>query len=208
MRRVHASSSLKLAVGLLAAAVVAGRVPAGAQTADVEQGRALFAEKHCARCHLSRGQEGVGPPFDELRRPQGAWELAGRLWNHAPAMFTALNEKGIEWPQISTAEMAALMAYLEADPARDAAPDLFKGEVALVRKGCLKCHSLRREGARIAPDLATERADYDSAVAWATAMWIHTPRMAVKAREVGVLYPRFAGDELDNLVGFLRSVAK
>jgi hypothetical protein len=32
--------------------------------------------------------------------------------------------------------------------------------------------------------------------------------MADKARELGVLYPRFADDEMDNLVGFLRSAAK
>jgi hypothetical protein len=32
--------------------------------------------------------------------------------------------------------------------------------------------------------------------------------MADKAREIGVLYPRFFDTELNNLVGFLRSVAR
>jgi hypothetical protein len=36
-------------------------------------------------------------------------------------------------------------------------------------------------------------------------MWRHTPRMAAKALERGVLYPRFSGDEMPNLLAFLRS---
>ena len=42
-------------------------------------------------------------------------------------------------------------------------------------------------------------------MARATTMWSHTPAMAAKAIAVGVLYPRFAGDEMLNLVAFLGS---
>ncbi|MBI4589004.1 MAG: hypothetical protein HY725_09210, partial [Candidatus Rokubacteria bacterium] len=54
---------------------------AAAPTGDAGRGRAVFEGKRCARCHLPRGELGVGPPLEELRRPQGAFELAGRLWN-------------------------------------------------------------------------------------------------------------------------------
>jgi cytochrome c len=56
--------------------------------ADAERGRAVFAAKHCASCHVAGGLQGVGRALERLRRPQGAYELTGRLWNHAPAMFT------------------------------------------------------------------------------------------------------------------------
>ena len=204
----HAGLVLTLGAGL-GLLVVAPVPPSVADPAgDVERGRAVFAAKPCARCHRPRGEQGVGPALEELRRPQGAFELAGRLWNHAPAMFTAATEEGLEWPAMTLVEMEDLMAYLQADPARDPAPDLGKGETALVKKGCLKCHSLRREGGRVGPDLTERRADYESAVVWATRMWVHTPRMADRAREMGVLYPRFTGDEMGNLTGFLRSVAR
>ena len=150
----------------------------------------------------------MGPALEELHKPQGAFELSGRLWNHAPAMFAAFGSRGVPWPEISAAEMADLMTYLEADPARDPAPDLVQGEAELVRKGCLKCHSLRGEGARVGPDLGTLRAAYESAPVWAARMWVHTPRMAEETRRLGVLYPRFSGREMDDLVAFLRSVAK
>lgn len=191
-------------VAALAAASAAAQ-PVG----DAERGGTLFVAKDCARCHQPRGEPGgAGPPREEVRRPQGGFELAGRLWNHAPAMFATFGREGLPWPQIGPAEMGDLMAYLQADLARDRAPDLAKGEALLVRKGCLKCHGLRGEGARIGPDLWPRRAVYDSSVAWAAAMWVHTPIMAARARELGILYPRFAEYELGDLVGYLRSVAR
>src|SRR3989304_379676 len=129
---------------------------------QAEAGRALFAAKQWGRCHRPPGEPGIGPALDVLRRPQGEMELAGRLWNHVPAMAASLAQDGFEGPRIGAGEMADLMAYLLGDAARDPAPDLFKGQVTLLRKGCLKCHSLRREGGPIRPDLAERRADYES----------------------------------------------
>ena len=201
-------------VGMLAigggvwAAALGPAGPVAGQPSEPEQGRALFVEKQCARCHLPRGERGMGPALEQLRRPQGEMELAGRLWNHVPGMAAALVENGFEWPRISTREMGDLMAYLQADAARDPVPELDKGQLTLLRKGCLKCHSLRREGGRVEPDLAERRGDYESAAAWAAAMWTHTPRMAAMASRRGLPYPRFAGDEMGNLLGFLRSAAR
>jgi len=174
---------------------------------DREAGRAIFADKACTRCHLPRGMTAAGPALEELRRPQGEMELAGRLWNHVPEMFAALAQDSSHWPRITAGEMADLMAYLGADPARDGEPDRAKGQIVLLRKGCLKCHSLAREGGRIEPDLAEPRADYASAAAWAAAMWTHTPAMAAMAVRRGIPYPRFSGDEMGNLLGFLKHAA-
>lgn len=192
---------------LLGAAALAAvlTVPTLAVAApDAARGQKVFASKQCARCHLVRPGPGGTPGLDEIRRPQGTWELAGRLWNHAPAMFTALGQERLAWPRISEAEMADLMAYLRADPARDPEPDLYRGQATLVRKGCLKCHAFRREGGRIGPDLADRRAAYASAARWAATLWDKTPRMAQASLAREVLYPRFAGDEMRNLVEYLR----
>ena len=196
---------LLVGAGTCAAALV-GAGPAGA-AGDPEAGRAVFADKACARCHVPRGAPPRGPALEQLRRPQGEMELAGRLWNHVPTMFAALAEERVPWPGISAGEMADLMAYLLADAARDPKPDATKGELVLMRKGCLKCHSLAREGGKVEPDLAEPRADYESAVAWATAMWTHSPAMATMAARQSIAYPRFADDEMSNLVGFLKQAA-
>ena len=104
--------------------------------------------------------------------------------------------------------VSAFEAYLQADPSRAPAPDLTQGPLLLVRKGCLKCHSSRGEGGRIAEELTRPNPGYQSPVAWAAAVWKHAPRMAEEARRMGVLYPRFSGEEMGNLVGLLRSTAK
>jgi cytochrome c2 len=134
-------------------------------------------------------------------------ELAGRLWNHLPAMFASMAGRGAAWPEISVGEMGDLMAYLQADTKRDPKPDVVKGQQLVLKKGCLKCHSLRREGGPVRPDLAEQRSDYASAASWAATMWTHTPRMAAMASRQGVAYPRFADDEMVNLVGFLRQAS-
>ncbi len=198
---MFAAAALLLGAGALPMLASSAAAPAAG---DAARGQEVFAAKHCARCHVPRGQRGVGPPLEELRRRQGAYELTGRLWNHAPAMFTALKQEGVEWPLIDAAEMAALMAYLEADPARDPAPDLARGQVTLIAKGCLKCHSLKGEGGRVGPDLTSVRNRLAPAATWGATMWGHTPRMAAVALQRGVLYPRFSGDEMVNLIGFLR----
>jgi mono/diheme cytochrome c family protein len=195
-----------VAVALGAVVLTPPGAPAqpGPAAGDPARGRDVFAAKGCARCHVP-GQRGVGPPLETLKRPQGAYELAGRLWNHVPAMFAAATHERVPWPEIGAGEMADLMAYLEADPARDPAPDPGRGLAVLLKKGCLKCHAHRGEGGRVGPDLTAPRPEYAPASAWAARMWRHTPQMAAVALQRGVLYPRFTDDEMAHLLGFLRS---
>jgi mono/diheme cytochrome c family protein len=197
----------RITLGAVLGVVALASVSAAQPSDDAARGRELFAAKQCARCHLPVTQKGVGPPLETLRRPQGAYELAGRLWNHAPAMFTVLSHEGIPWPEIGAAEMVDLTAYLLADPRRDPAPDLAQGQVTLVKKGCLKCHRLRGEGGRAGPDFAELQATLAPATTWAAALWRHTPRMAMVALQQGVLYPRFSGDEMFQLIAYVRSAA-
>lgn len=190
--------------GALAAAIVSATLTSIPAAAD-EPGRRVFEAKQCVRCHASGHREGGAPALEELRRRQGAWELAGRLWNHVPAMFTAFGTGGVPWPELTEVETSQLMTYLGATPEADPDPDPGRGLAALVQKGCLKCHTLRREGARIAPDL-TDRADaLRSPSEWATRIWRHTPRMAGLALERGILYPRFTGPEMAHLVAYLKA---
>ena len=197
---------IRMTAALAVGAVLLGGVAVhGEPPGNAERGQQVFETKQCARCHRPGEARGVGPPLETLRRPQGAYELTGRLWNHAPAMMTVLTAEGLKWPDMSATEMGDLMAYLGADPARDPAPDARVGQRLLVSKNCQKCHSYRREGARVAGDLAERRDDYAPPARWAATTWTHAPRIAAKALERGILYPRFDGDEMTHLIAFLRS---
>lgn len=211
VRRMLSVAVVLSALGAYAASAQApgspgqpARAPAQ-KLGDVTRGEATFAAKQCTRCHRPGDARGIGPALEHLRRRQGAWGLAGRMWNHAPAMFSTVGQQGIPWPEFSAAEMADLMAYLEADPALDPRPDPGRGLTTLMAKGCLKCHAYRGEGGRIGPDLFERRDEFVSPPDFAARMWRHTPRMATVAVERGVLYPRFRGDEMAQLVGYLRT---
>jgi cytochrome c551/c552 len=178
---------------------------APAADSDGTQGRLVFEAKQCTTCHVSGGRADGVPSLETLRRPQGAWELTGRFWNHVPAMFTALSASGVPWPTFTPDEMQALMTYLAALPEVDPKPDAARGHMIVVQKGCLKCHALRGEGARVAPDLADRTATFASPTAWATRIWSHTPVMASVALQQGVLFPRFSGHEMVHLVEYLKT---
>lgn len=203
MRAIRLLMAILLSGGLLATSMqAAAEVPE-----NMERGRVVFTSKKCSRCHAPRGQQGVGPALEELQRRQGILELTGRLWNHAPAMFEMLKREGLEWSQITVDEMADLMVYLQASPVWDPMPNLFAGQVILVRKGCLKCHRLRGEGGSVGTELTKYHGGYESPIVWAATVWNHSPRMAGHAERMGILYPRFTGEEMVNLFGFLRNVA-
>ena len=172
---------------------------------DPARGRAIFETKACSRCHLPQRQ-GAGPRLEEIQRPQGALELTGRLWNHAPSMFTLLKLEHRDWPEIGVGEMADLMAYLQATPARDPSPDLSQGQALLVKKECLKCHRFRGEGGSVGIEL-TKYPGYHSPVIWAASVWNHSPKMSALAPRTGLFYPRFTSAEMVNLFGFLKGAA-
>ena len=77
-------------------------------------------------------------------------------------MFAVLDAERIQWPGMTESEMTDLMAYLQAEPARDPTPDLLQGQIVLVRKGCLKCHRLRNEGGRVGMELTRYQGRYES----------------------------------------------
>lgn len=195
------------AIGLCGGILAAGYPAAAELPGNPDRGQTLFASKQCAHCHKPRGQRALGPPIEELRQRQGVLGLVGRLWNHAPAMLGVLEYEGITWPEINTTEIGDLMAYLRADYVLDQPPDLFAGQVTLVKTGCLKCHRLRGEGGSVGIELTKYHGGYESPVVWAASIWNHSPRMKEHAVGLGVLYPRFTGEEMANLYGYLRDVA-
>lgn len=205
-------SSLKCKTAALAVTVLLSfgadlSQSAGPLQGDREQGRRLVEAKGCILCHAHAGKpKEIGPSLTTLQRPQGLLELAGRLWNHAPAMQQLLAKRGQAWPTLSTKEMADLAAFFLARPGADRPGSKARGQVLLFKKGCLKCHTFFGEGAGVGPDL-TRYPHYDSPLEWATSVWDHAPKMRARAEQLGAGYPRFEAGEMVDLVEFLKASA-
>jgi cytochrome c len=129
------------------------------------------------------------------------------MWNHAPAMQKLAKQRGILWRPFAGSEMRDLIAYLYSISLLDQPGDARRGERLFVEKGCATCHSVSRGGSKIGPDLKQWK-QYGSPILWAELMWSHALNMEEKMREFGVGWPRFEGNEMVDLITYIRSAAQ
>ena len=137
---------------------------------DARNGSRVFAEKGCGNCHAVRG---VGPSLaadlGRIAQRLTMTQLAGAMWNHAPAMQKLAKQRGILWRPFAGSEMRDLIAYLYSISLLDQPGDLKRGERLFVEKGCATCHSVGRAGSKIGPDLKQWK-QYGSPILWAELM--------------------------------------
>ena len=193
-------------IALIVLGFIVGAERPLAQAGEESPGRAVFVSKGCAICHEERAVL-QAPHVSVLRRDRSLFRLAADMWNHAPLMWANLSEPGLKWPRLTPREMAALGLYLNGSAPKDPKPNLGRGQVMLVEKGCSRCHSLDGQGQRAAKDLV-RHVRFDSNIAWVAAMWNHAPTMIALGAERGVEYPYFEPEELVDLIGFLRKMGK
>ncbi len=178
-------------------------------TGDAERGWGLFREKGCIRCHAVWGQGGDSASDLGRTRTLGhvaAGQLAGIMWNHVPRMWERMEEGGIELTPISPEEMSHLFALLLFIRYADEPGDPIEGQRALERHGCDHCHSINDNGETVGPDLA-KWSRFVNPVVWAQKMWSHAADMQETMEEEGIAWPRLEGDDLNNIVAFVRSRA-
>jgi len=174
------------------------------------RGKKLFVDKGCLKCHSIRGQgERIGPDLGKATSDQGRSmpELAGQLWNHGPAMWKKMQEKGAKFIKFSEGEMADLVAYLYLVNYFDKASAPERGKKLFIEKGCIHCHSLSGKGGSAGPDLAIVP-ELLSAAHVATQMWNHAPAMEEAAKTQKIPWPRFEPGEMVDILEYLASFNK
>ena len=168
-------------------------------------GKALFEIKGCSRCHAISGVGGaVGPDLGQGRTAERAGQMAGALWNHGPKMWSKMKQEGIPIPTFTEREMSDLLAYLYFVQYTGESGAVTKGAQNFRAKACSQCHSIGGGGPTVGPDLAASSA-LQSPADWTAAVWSHVPAMEEKARAEQIAWPRFEGEEMRDLVAFLRS---
>jgi cytochrome c2 len=185
------------------------RIPPGAYVmGDPAVGERLFTEKGCVRCHSVAGVGGtIGVDFAEVDFDYSATEIAGKMWNHGPKMWEAMQRENITFPSFEEGEMAHILAYLYAIKLEDPPGDPDRGEQILRKKRCLSCHSVHGEGGDVSVDLATLE-PLDSPPAMIAAMWNHAPGMREKQLEKKVSWPKLKAEEMADLYAYLNRVTQ
>ncbi len=77
------------------------------------QGKKLFSEKGCVKCHYLDGRSGEWMSID-LSKYQGKAqiEIVANIWNHSIEIQRAAKEKGLQWPQFKKGEVSDLLEYI------------------------------------------------------------------------------------------------
>ncbi len=174
-----------------------------------ERGQKLFTEKRCVVCHRVAGRGGtVGPELGRRGHHVSLTQFAALMWNHGPAMWAKMKERGIQVPRLTGQEMADVVAYLYVSHYFDQpALGRVQGQQLVQNRGCLNCHSVRGKGGKVSADFATSKV-VGTPAGVVAAMWNHSRFMESQAQKREVPWPVLTGEELRDIATYLGSLSK
>lgn len=171
---------------------------------DPVTGKRLVKEKGCLDCHAIKGSDGnVGPDLSVIEHTHTNIRMAAILWNHAPQVAKALQEKGAKWPTFKGDEMAHLVSYLHS---LEVLGNAQEGKKAFEQKQCTKCHSVAGEGATIAPDLSKGHPHPPAELVGV--MWNHALTMQAMMEAMNIPWPVFAEGEMADLLAYIEEAQR
>jgi len=179
------------------------RAPAGLPDTlpgDPAIGKTLFHAKGCARCHLPHGgRKSPGPDLSTSYWYKTSTQLVAVMWNHLPQMTATAETLGIEFPRFSRNELADVISYVYVLRSSEKVGNARRGRTTFAEKHCSRCHTKGGRG----PDLRKSPA-LASPAHLGSAMWNHAPAMRAAMESEGLEWPLLTGDDVANLVAFLR----
>ena len=143
---------------------------------EAERGKQAFQSKHCVECHsITASASSVGPPVEKWESLAAPILMIEHMWNHQSLMRTAMAERNIPWPQLTSQELNDMLVYLQNLPQTRNThffllmPSSEEGGALFREKGCIGCHT---------GPMALENKLGDATLTdVAAAMWNHAPQM-------------------------------
>ncbi len=165
------------------------------------RGQELFVERSCVICHSPGSASGLkGPDLARIELPRSLSGLAGRMWNHLPAMRKVMAEQNVELAPLTAQEMADIIAFVFAKQYEGEPGDAARGRRVFEQKRCADCHDLAQILA--AGGGAAGRV---SAVGMGHAIWQHGAAMADRMADAGIPWPTFENTEMADLIAHIQS---
>ncbi len=176
-----------------------------------KQGKLLFAQKGCIKCHAIRGEGGTGGE-DLGKRAKTFYrsltQIASSMWNKGPTVLAKMAQSQSGIPKFSPKEMADLLTYLYFLHFIDEPGNVANGKKDCQELGCSKCHSadgIRGEFMQIDLSKYQKAANPMEVVA---GLWNHSSEIEKAMKEKGIYWPRFKKGELSDLLEFVRNAKK
>jgi mono/diheme cytochrome c family protein len=175
---------------------------------DARRGADVLTKEHCTECHSINGTGGKLAPDlgSHIARQYTPAVMASVMWNHAPAMWSAMAAKGLERPQIGEEEADDLFAYFYSVRFFDRLGEAERGKRLLVSKHCGECHS-PRNGATIAKPIE-EWAVMSDPIVLVEQMWNHSALMKHAMAGKNVEWVSLSAQDLADLTVYVQNLPR
>jgi len=193
---------------LLAALTVIGvGLTAKGVAGDAKRGAELIKTQGCVNCHRIGGEGGsAGPDLGKARgRNYTPASMASAMWNHAPAMWTAMDKAGTAKPQLNEQQAADVFAYFHSIRYFDQPGDAARGRRVFMMRRCGECHGREKALYGGAPAVKDWKG-LASPVAFAQQMWNHAPAMEKAMAERKVRWSPLTTAELTDILVYLQGL--
>jgi mono/diheme cytochrome c family protein len=175
------------------------------------EGKKIFVEKGCIRCHAIRGEGGKGGE-DLGKRAQlfykSLTQIASVMWNKGPTVLAKMAQTQTGIPKFTAKEMADLLAYLYFLHFIDEPGNPVNGRKTYIEMGCVKCHGLDgKPGDWLQVDLSKYQKG-SNPIDIVAGVWNHGLEIEKAMKEKGISWPRFKRGELVDILEFIRSPKK
>ena len=180
---------------------------AAAISADSTRGAELFEKLSCIQCHSINGRGGtIAPDLGKLvDRNFTPASLAATMWNHAPAMWSAMRERNVRAGDLSEQGAADLLAFFYAARFFEKPGDAGRGKALFTEKHCADCHGITSAKLPAAKPVSEWRS-IGQPIELVNAMWNHAATMKQEFARQKINWPRLDSQELTDMLVYLRNL--
>jgi mono/diheme cytochrome c family protein len=186
---------------------IAGVASGSGIPGDAQKGAELIRSQGCVECHRIGGTGGNAGP--DLGKPRGRnytpSSMASQMWNHAPAMWSAMEKMGSQRPSVSEAQAGDMFAYFQSIRYFDQAGDAARGKRAFAASRCADCHGRSSALFGGAPPISAWKA-VASPIMFAQQMWNHSPKMQDAMAKRKMKWTAITAQELTDIMVYVQSL--
>jgi cytochrome c551/c552 len=205
--RNNARVRLAYRVALSAAGFILSFGTAVASEGDAYRGAEFLEKQGCVTCHAVKGQGGHSAPDlgSRIARQYTPASMASVMWNHAPAMWSAMAVQGVTRPKLDTRDAGDLFAYFYSVRFFERPGEAERGKHLLVVNHCVECHALTAGGPAIGKPVY-EWTSVADPVSLAEQMWNHSSNMIKAVASKKFTWIMLSGQDLTDISVFVQNL--